>query len=274
MPHSKIKGVNIYWEQIGDKGEPLVLVHGSWGDHHNWDQVTGELSKTFRVLTYDRRGHSSSERPEGQGYVSEDVDDLIGLLEHLHFYPAHIAGNSFGAGIVLKTSAVRPDLFKSLIAHEPPLIGLLRNDHETAKTLTVMNSRIEAVLYYFHKGDNEKAAIQFAETIAFGPGSWENLTDEMRRTFIYNASTWYDEMQDPDSVQINLNSLKNYSGPALLSDGTQSPPFFRLVIDKIASAMPEAKRTTYEGAGHIPHVSHPEKYIETVKNFCSNVRKE
>ena len=273
MPINKINGVNIYWEQTGDKGEPLVLVHGSWGDHHNWDQVTGELSKTFRVLTYDRRGHSSSERPEGQGYVTEDVNDLIGLLENLHFHPAHIAGNSFGAAITLKTSAKRPDLFKSLIAHEPPLFGLLKSDPVTADIMKSINNRFDVILNFFHKGDNKNAAIQFVETIAFGPGTWENLSEEMRRTYIYNALTWYDEMQDPDGLLIDLNSLNAYKGPALLSDGNQSPPFFKLVIDKISAALPHANRFTFEGGGHIPHVSHPEKYIETVKNFCSNIRK-
>ncbi len=58
MPIDKINGVKLYWELTGSGGDPLVLVHGSWGDHHNWDLVTEGLSKTFRVLTYDRRGHS------------------------------------------------------------------------------------------------------------------------------------------------------------------------------------------------------------------------
>lgn len=72
MPIDKINDVNLYWELAGRKGEPLVLVHGSWGDHHNWDGVVSELSKTFRVLTYDRRGHSKSERREAQGNMEED----------------------------------------------------------------------------------------------------------------------------------------------------------------------------------------------------------
>ena len=105
MPIDKINDVNLYWELSGQTGEPLVLVHGSWGDHHNWDGVVGELSKAFRVLTYDRRGHSQSERPPGQGSVEEDIDDLIELINHLNLSPAHIAGNSYGAGIVLKTAA-------------------------------------------------------------------------------------------------------------------------------------------------------------------------
>ena len=274
MPLGKINGVTIYWEQNGDKGEPLVLVHGSWGDHHNWDSVAGELSKNFRVITYDRRGHSLSERPEGQGYMTEDVDDLISLLEHLHFYPAHVAGNSFGAAISVKTAAKRPDIFKSLMIHEPPLVGLLKDDPTAAEMLKGVNSRFETVLDCLRKGDNENAAIQFAEKVAFGPGTWEKLTENMQRTFIYNAPTWYDEMQDKDSLGFNLNSLKNYKGPALISHGTQSPPFFKIIVDKIASVLPDAKRVTFEGAGHIPHVTHSETYADTIKNFCHNMRKK
>lgn len=40
----------------------MVLIHGSWGDHANWQAVVPGLSESFRVLTYDRRGHSKSEK--------------------------------------------------------------------------------------------------------------------------------------------------------------------------------------------------------------------
>ncbi len=83
------------------------MVYGSWSDHHNWDSVTAKLAKTFRVLTYDRRGHSQSERQIGQGYAEEDIMDLTELINHFNLSPAHIVGNSYGASIVLKTAAKR-----------------------------------------------------------------------------------------------------------------------------------------------------------------------
>ena len=127
MPIDKINGVKLYWELTGSQGEPLVLIHGSWGDHHNWDRVTGELSKTFRVLTYDRRGHSQSERFSQQGSMEEDVADLVALIEYVQLAPAHILGGSGGAAVALKTAAQHPALFKTLVVHEPPLFGLLKD---------------------------------------------------------------------------------------------------------------------------------------------------
>lgn len=271
MPIDKINGVKIYWELTGGSGEPLVLVHGSWGDHHNWDMVAGEFAKTFRVLTYDRRGHSQSERPPGQGSVEEDIDDLIELINHLNLAPAHIVGNSYGAGIVLKTAAKRSDLFRSMIIHEPPLFEILKDNPNAREALQILDARIKVVLDLFAEGNIEKATEEFMEKIAMGEGAWEKLPEAAQKTFIYNALTWYDEMHDPQSLQIDINTLSNYKKPALLSSGSESPPFFPLVINKLMSAIPHAKRITFEGAGHVPHLSHPAKYIETVSNFCRSV---
>jgi len=148
MPVGKFNGVQLFWEQTGSKSEPLVLVHGSWGDHHNWDKVVSEFVKTFRVLTYDRRGHSESERLLEQGSVQDDVDDLIALITHLNFSPAHIVGNSYGAGIVLKAAAKRPDIFKTMIIHEPPLFGLLNDNPKAQEALQSVNKRINVVAWF------------------------------------------------------------------------------------------------------------------------------
>jgi pimeloyl-ACP methyl ester carboxylesterase len=69
MSAARVNGVELYYGLSGS-GEPLVLVHGSWGDHHNWDPVTAALAESFRVFAYDRRGDSASERPAAQAACS------------------------------------------------------------------------------------------------------------------------------------------------------------------------------------------------------------
>ena len=122
MPIGVINGIRIYAESHGE-GAPVVLVHGSWGDHHNWDRVVPGFARTFRTLIYDRRGHSQSEGLPGQGSIEEDVADLALLITARQLAPAHIVGNSFGASIVLKLAAARPELFASLAVHEPLHFG-------------------------------------------------------------------------------------------------------------------------------------------------------
>ena len=120
MPQIKVDGVALYYELEGS-GEPLALVHGSWGDATNWRFVVPGLAESFRVLAYDRRGHSRSEPPDQPGSVDEDGDDLAALLEALDLAPAHVATNSWGGNIALRLATRRPDVFRSLSCHEPPL---------------------------------------------------------------------------------------------------------------------------------------------------------
>jgi pimeloyl-ACP methyl ester carboxylesterase len=59
MPTESLNGIKSFYERQG-VGPPIVLVHGSWGDHHNWDAVVPGLAREYDVIRYDRRGHSQS----------------------------------------------------------------------------------------------------------------------------------------------------------------------------------------------------------------------
>ena len=271
MATARVNGVELYYELSGS-GEPVVLVHGSWGDHHNWDPVIALLAESFRVLAYDRRGHSASQRPAGQGSVIEDADDLAALIDELALAPAHIAGNSFGAVVVLRAAIRRSDVFRSLIAHEPPLFPLLAGT-ELEPALEEVQRRIDAVVEPLEAGNHEGAARLFANTIAFGPGAWEHeLTPEMREVFITNAPTFLDEVRDPDALHMDLEALDGFDGPALLTSGTESAPFFGPVVDMVAERLQRCERVTIEGADHVPHISVPERYVKLVKSFAQTAR--
>ena len=267
MPASAINGVQLYWELSGSSGEPVVMVHGSWGDHYNWRLVAPALSNTLRVATYDRRGHSQSERPPSPGSVHEDVADLAGVIEHVFGGPAHVVGNSFGAAIVLRLAATRPELIRSLVVHEPPLLGLLEGRSEAQPVLAALQNRIAAVIALLQAGDMAGGARCFVETVAFGPGAWAQLPQATQETFIFNAPTWLDEIQEPESTTIALERLSAFSAPALLSLGGQSPPFYAMVAERLAPALPHAARHTFAQAGHVPHMTHPEEYVRVVGDF-------
>ena len=226
------------------------------------------LAESFRVLAYDRRGHSASERPAGQGSVFEDADDLAGLIEELGLAPAHVAGNSYGAITTLRAAIRRPDVFRTLIVHEPPLFPLLAGtDLEPA--LAEVQRRIDAVVALLEAGDHDAGARLFVDTIAFGPGAWdEQLAPQMRETFLTNAPTWLDEMHDPDALLMDLDALEGFERPALLTSGTESAPFFGPVVDIVAEHLPQSERVTIEGADHVPHISVPERYVELVTTFA------
>jgi pimeloyl-ACP methyl ester carboxylesterase len=268
MAQASVNGVRIFYE-FGGVGEiPLVLVHGSWSSHHTWDRVVPGLAKSFKVLTYDRRGHSQSQRLTTQGSVREDVADLAALIEQLDLAPAWVAGNSFGGSITLRLAAERPDLFRGLITHEPPLFALLGDDPAVAPILADVGKRIRAVVERIASGDHAGAAEQFVETVAFGPGTWATLRPELRQTFIENAPTYLDEANDPEQIAFDLDWIKAFPRPALLTIGDQSPATFAPVVARLAKALPRAELHTFHGAGHIPQATHPDAYVDAITAFA------
>ena len=153
MPQQQsVNGPMLFYELSGS-GDPLVLVHGSWVDHKDWQLVVSSLTKSFRVLTYDRRGHSLSERPLGPGSRREDEEDLAALIEALDLAPAHVAAHSFGPSIALGLAARRPDLFRSLLVHEAPLMGIVADDAKLRPLMKELQDGFESVLGQLRAGD-------------------------------------------------------------------------------------------------------------------------
>ena len=262
MPEVQANGINLYYEVHGG-GEPMALVHGSWGDADSWAAVVPGLAESFRVLIYDRRGHSRSQRPESAGSVDEDGDDLAALLETLDLGPAHVVTNSYGGNIALRLATRRPELFRSLSCHEPPLWGILRDDAEVRESLQQQARKMEVVGARIAQGDHEGAARHFVEEVAFGSGAWENeLPPEVRNVFVQNAPTFLDELQDPDQFNIEPQALARLECPVRLTQGSESPPTFARVIDRLDDSIPHLNRETIERAGHVPHLTHPKRYAE------------
>ena len=242
----------LFYKLSSKEGIPLVFVHGSWVSHESWDLVVPDFAKSFRVLTYDRRGHSRSSHPNKQGSVREDVADLAALIEELNLAPAWVAGNSFGASIAIRLAGERPELFRGLIAHEPPLFSLLGGDPDLAQSLTETEKRVEAVVKKIESGDHAGAAEQFVETVALGPGTWSQMPPDMQQTAIQNAPTFLDESNDPEQFSFDPHWVTGFLPPSLLTTGNQSPPIFAPVIKKLADFMPNAKNATFRGGWSYP----------------------
>ncbi|MFI7410055.1 alpha/beta fold hydrolase [Streptomyces sp. NPDC049627] len=271
MPRIAVNGVELFHEVTGD-GDPLVLVHGSWADHDTWALVLPALAARFRVLVHDRRGHSLSERP-GQGTRFEDEEDLAALMEALGLAPAYVAGNSFGASTALGLAARRPELFRGLLAHEPPLMGIVTDAPDMLPLMAASAERIQAVVTHLRAGETLAGARMFMDEVALGPGAWEQMPEQARETFLRNADTFADEQADPQWADLDLDGLSRYTGPVLLTQGTESPPFFAAIIARLSGALPQARTHAFPGAGHIPHVTHPDAYAERVIGFVEECRR-
>jgi pimeloyl-ACP methyl ester carboxylesterase len=267
MPRISANGVELNYDRSG-AGETLVLVHGSWSDRGNWLPVFSEFARAFSVVAYDRRGHGLSTR-DVPGSRRDQEDDLAFLIEGLVGEPVHVAGTSFGASIAIGLASRRPELVRSVVAHEPPLISVAAGDPAVRIQLEAVASTIAAVTAKVERGDARGAAEQFVEEVALGAGAWQLLPEPLRETMIDAAPAFVAEQQDPAWADVELDELAGIPCPLLLTEGTDSPPWFAPIVAKLAGAVGHAKVNTYRGAGHAPHLTHPGDYVAAVTDFLT-----
>jgi pimeloyl-ACP methyl ester carboxylesterase len=267
----QVNHVWLAYETIG-RGDPVVLVHGGWGDHSVWDQLAPLLARHRRVITYDRRGYSSSDRPPGPRRIKDhDVEDLAGLIARVASGAAHVVGNSLGASIALRLAALHPELVRSVSAHEPLLFPLLEGASLAALTdREAMLGSIDAAMELIEEGRHEDAAYLFMENFAFGPGAWEQLPEPLRDICVSNAPAFSDEQGDPDWAALELPRLAATTTPLQLTYGSDTMPAFREIVEVLASRLPGAQRQAVDGAGHVPQLTHPAQLAQLLEAFWAN----
>src|SRR5918996_6020827 len=99
------------------------------------------------------------------------------------------------------------------------------------------------------------------------PGTWATVPPDIQQVMIENAPTFLDEANDPEQLDFDLESISRFSKPVLLTLGDQSPPTFAPVVARLSGALPHADIVTLQGAGHVPHETHPDAYVEAVIEF-------
>jgi pimeloyl-ACP methyl ester carboxylesterase len=197
MTTTTINGVELYYEITG-AGDCLVLTHGSWSDGTGWGPAVSLLAERYRVVVWDRRGHSRSQTGDGPGSRAEDAADLAGLIEQVSGEPVHVAGNSYGANVTLTLLTERPDLVATAAVHEPPLFGLLEGtrDQALASELSAFDADFAIVRNLISSGSHRDAAEYFIEHVALGAGTWDQLPAAFRAVLETNAPTYLDELAD------------------------------------------------------------------------------
>jgi non-heme chloroperoxidase len=98
-------GTQIYYKDWGS-GQPIMFHHGWPLSADDWDaQMLFFLSRGYRVIAHDRRGHGRSSQTEKGNDMDTYVDDAMQLTKHLDLRDAVHIGHSTGGGEVARYAA-------------------------------------------------------------------------------------------------------------------------------------------------------------------------
>jgi len=105
----------------GEDGPPLVLIHATGFHGYVWKPIAESLSRQYRVIAPDQRGHGDSEKPES-GYAWDVFgNDLHEFLDALHLRNVAAVGHSAGATTIALCAAAYPGAIGRAILIDPIL---------------------------------------------------------------------------------------------------------------------------------------------------------
>lgn len=114
MPKVTVNGVRLFYD-IEGSGEPVVLIPGFAAGCWIWFKQIPDLSRSFRVIIFDPRGVSASDKPEGSQTIGLLADDMAQLLRTIGVESAHIVGASFGGFVAQEFALQFPAMTRKLV---------------------------------------------------------------------------------------------------------------------------------------------------------------
>lgn len=269
----RVNDVDVSYVALG-QGEPIVFVHGSLNDHRSWRGQLEPFSASHRVVAYSRRFHWPNARPAEGDVVSatQNASDLAALIERLGPAPAHVVGSSYGAMTALTLAVARPELVRSLVLGEPPLLPWLARVPEGAAIFAAfMADAFGPAGEAFARGDDDAGIRRFIDGV-IGPGAFDRLPEPARAMMRDNAAVQRIETASPPEryfPDLSTDDVAGLAMPVLLLEGERSPRMFHLIADELARAAPRAQRATIPAASHGMHGQNPAAYNQTVLAFIA-----
>jgi pimeloyl-ACP methyl ester carboxylesterase len=113
--YSSVDGINTRYWQTGDRGDPIILLHGGNGSIEYWLCNIDCLAKNHRVYAFDMVGTGKSDCPDRSYSLTDQAKFLHGFMAALSINSATLVGNSMGGGVALEFTRLYPDQVDKLV---------------------------------------------------------------------------------------------------------------------------------------------------------------
>lgn len=110
VPIARLNGVSLHYHVRG-KGVPIIWIHPPLLTSENFNYQLAQLSDSFRVITFDIRGHGYSEPSDEPITYRLIVEDMLALMDKLGVKQAYVVGYSTGGSIALHALLSAPERF-------------------------------------------------------------------------------------------------------------------------------------------------------------------
>jgi pimeloyl-ACP methyl ester carboxylesterase len=117
--HAAVNGVNYYYAVYGT-GEPLLLLHGGFGQIEMFGPNLSQLAQSRQVIGIDLQGHGRTSLGNRDISLVDMGNDMAGVLKKLGYDKVDVLGYSMGGGVAFQFAAQHPEMVRRLALVSTP----------------------------------------------------------------------------------------------------------------------------------------------------------
>ena len=255
--------MNLFCKQYSENGDPLIILHGLFGNQGNWGQHAKIFANTFAVYGMDHRNHGRSEWEDGMSYA-ELADDVSETMQIHQIESAHLIGHSMGGKTAMQLALTKPHQVKKLVIVDIAPV-LYKPHHEKifegldALNLDLIDGRQDA----------DEILEEYVDEKGVRDFLLANLLKDRDECFSWRMNL--DAIREGYADLIDgLKSQAPFEGKVLFIKGQKSDYILKKYEKEMMALFPNAEIQEIKEAGHWLHAEQPELFQSTVYKFLKD----
>jgi len=248
-----VDGGDVWADDSGGDGPPLVLLHPGMGDSRIWEPLLPELTVSHRVIRYDARGFGRSPAPKVPFSL---LADLITVLDHYGLSCAAITGCSQGGSSELGLAVAQPTRVSALVLLCTGVPG-----YPWPEEPDDLDAEYERAL----EAEDVDALAGLMQRIWAAAGPTPAVMEQLRSAARAEISCRDLQQRDPPV----FDRLGEISVPTSLLVGDADYPPLVEANRQIAARIPGAELTVVPGMDHLPPLREPDLVLRTIGSTLS-----
>jgi pimeloyl-ACP methyl ester carboxylesterase len=272
----------VHYQEVGDGGPVLVLVHGIGASYLSWYPVVDALGENHRVLAIDLIGHGFTPPHGRKASVRRNSELLADFADVMTDQQVILVGNSMGGLVSVLAAVARPELVAGLILVNPalPVVSvrsISRDSQRLAWPLLPLLGNSAARYYYHERSVEDEVDDTFRLVLSKG-----TEIDPLHRAAAIELARARREMEwsipsfteAARSIARELASPRRFrkilhqvSHPTLLIHGTEDRVVPPASARWAAQERPDWTFAMIEGMGHTPQIENPKLFVNFVETW-------
>ena len=263
----EVNGLRFHYLEWGNPGNPTVLMlHGVSQQAHSWDFISLPLSRGYRVLSLDQRGHGDSDWSPDEDYTLDamvgDLDAVIPALG-LGSEKFHLMGHSMGGRNSFVWASRHPGALRSLtIVDTGPETASrgrqrIQNFQELPDNLDTLDEFADRIQEYTGR-TREQVLGALKYSIRQGPdGKWIWKYDRVIRQRGRRDNLW-----SPEQL---WECWRRIDCPTLVTRGDRSDIFADETLQRMGQEIADCTTVTVSNAGHLVQGDNPPEFLAAAR---------